>query len=258
MDQKNLIRRPRVAARQLADEVYDRLTEEFIFSGKVPPGELLPSETQLSSYYGVSRVTLRSALRRLQDAHLIRIRNGLGSVVLPRPTVVAEGLDQLVSLETYARERSQEVGTMDVEWSEEPAGEEAAMKLGVAVGSALHVVQRVKVLGETRVAWGIEYMPADLLSFDVAQSEYAGSLMDVLLAHPEFEIEYADAELMPAAAPAAVARRLAVKPGTVCQVLEQVMYGSGRPVQWGRAYLLPEHYRLQVRRRPSPVRAAGP
>lgn len=262
MEYSNLIRGPRVAARQLANEVYDRLAQEFIFSERVPPGELLPSETRLASHYGVSRVTIRSALRMLQDAHLIRIRNGIGSVVLPRPAAVTEGLDQLLSLETYARERSQQVGTTDVVWSEEPADEEAAARLELPVGAPLNVVHRVKLFGEERVAWGIECVPAEVLPLATLKAEFVGSAMDVLLSHTELGIEYADAELEPAGAPAAVARRLGVKRGTVCQILQQVMYAGGRPVQWGKAYLLPKHYRLQVRRRatlvPPVVRQAPP
>jgi GntR family transcriptional regulator len=249
MERSNLIHGPRVATRQLANEVYDRLSREFIFNGEVPPGELLPSETKLAAHYGVSRVTIRSTLRMLQDAHLIRIRNGIGSVVLPRPAVVTEGLDKLCSLETYARERSQDVATADVDWSEEAADEEAAEKLELQVGAPMYVVHRVKLFGDVRVAWGIERVPAEVLPLDVLKSEFSGSVMDVLLAHTELSVEYADAELTPAGAPAAIARRLGVKSGTVCQTLEQIMYAGGRPVQWGKAWLLPEHYRLQVRRR---------
>ncbi|MEA2330128.1 MAG: GntR family transcriptional regulator [Thermoleophilaceae bacterium] len=249
MERSSLIHGPRVATRQLANEVYDRLTQQFIFSGDVPPGELLPSETKLAAHYGVSRVTIRSALRMLQDSHLIRIRNGIGSVVLPRPAVVTEGLDKLCSLETYAREHSQEIGTTDLDWSEEEADDEAAAKLELEAGAPVYVVHRVKLFGDVRVAWGIERVPADVLPLSVLKAEFVGSVMDVLLAHTDLGIEYADAELTPAAAPAAIARRLGVKNGTVCQTLEQIMYAGGRPIQWGKAWLLPEHYRLQVRRR---------
>jgi GntR family transcriptional regulator len=250
MQRTHLSSAPRVTVRQLANEVADRLSEEFVFSGKVEPGSLLPSETKLAEHYGVSRVTLRSALRMLQDAHLIRIRNGIGSVVLPRPAVVTEGLDQLCSLETYARDASWAIDTIELEWREEKADEEAAAKLRVEVGAPLHVAQRVKVLGETRVGFGVERVPATLLPLEVLQAEFAGSVMDVLLAHPELGVEHADAELFAVALPPAVARLLGVKPRTVAQVLEQVMFtGDGAAVQWGRAWLLPDYYRLQVRRR---------
>lgn len=239
-----------MTTRDLSSEVYDLVASEFIFSGQVCPGELLPSETRLATHYGVSRVTIRVALRMLQDAHLIRIRNGIGSVVLPRPDVVVEGLDQLCSLETYARERSQRIATVDVTWSQEGATEEIAAKLELPHGATVCLVHRAKVAGDVRVAWGIEAVPADILSLEALKAEYVGSAMDVLLAHTELGVEYADAELEPAAAPPDVAERLGVEPGTVCQILEQVMFAGGRPVQWGRAWLLPAYYRLQVRRRP--------
>lgn len=255
MEPTQSMRAPRLVPRQLAEELRDHLVHEFIVSGKAPAGELLPSETWLAAHYGVSRVTIRAALRMLQDAHMIRIRNGIGSVVMPRPAAVSEGLDQLVSLETYMRERSQEVTTVDLEWSEDPADEEIAEKLELAVGSPLYTAHRVKVLGGVRVAWGIERVPADVLPLQVIQDEFAGSVMDVLLAHSELRIDYADAELVPAPAPAVIARRLHVRPGTVCQTLEQVMYAGGWPLQWGKAWLLPQHYRLRVRRR---VTSASP
>ena len=248
VDDKNLVKSPRITTRQLAAEVFDRLLQDFILSGEVPPGELLPSETNLAAHYGVSRVTLRSALQMLQEAHMIRIRNGIGSVVLPRPPVVTEGLDRLVSLESYAREGATEVGTTDVEWSQVPADEQDAAKLELPTGTPINVVHRVKLFDGTRVAWGIERVPAHVLPLETLQAEFVGSVMDVLLAHRELGVEYADAELEPRAAPAAIARRLDVKPGTVCQTLDQVMYAGGIAVQWGTVWLLPEHYRLQVRR----------
>jgi GntR family transcriptional regulator len=253
MAHSNLIRGPRVATRQLAHEVYDRIAQDFILSGQVPPGELLPSEKRLSAYYGVSRVTIRATLRMIQDAHLIRIRNGIGSVVLPRPAVVTEGLDRLVSLESYARERSQDIGTADITWAEEPADDDVAAKLEVPVGALLNVVHRVKLFSGEPVAWGIERVPADVLPLATLQAQFVGSAMDVLLSHGELGVEYADAEIEPAVAPPSIAGRLGVELGTVCQTFEQVMYAGGRPVQWGKAYLLPKHYRLQVRRRLSPV-----
>lgn len=76
------------------------------------------------------------------------------------------------------------------------------------------------------------------------------SIGSVVLPRPPVVTEGLDrlVSLEPRAAPAAIARRLDVKPGTVCQTLDQVMYAGGIAVQWGTVWLLPEHYRLQVRR----------
>lgn len=240
----------RATVRQLTDEVRDRLAREFIFNGAVPPGELLPSEATLAEHYGVSRVTLRTALRALQDAGILRIRNGVGSVVLQRTPTVPEGLHHLCSLETYARGSNHVVGTVELEWSEQTADEAAAAKLGVAPGSPIVAAHRVKLLDEARVGWGVERVPADLLPLETLQAEYVGSLMDILLAHHELDLEYADCELASVPMPADVAARLGVEVGTCTQYLEQVMYTSeGVPLQWGKAWLLPEYYRFSVRRR---------
>jgi GntR family transcriptional regulator len=243
-------RRPRISVRKLADEVSDSIAAELIFSGQVPVGQLLPGETKLAARYGVSRVTLRSALRLLQDASLIRIRNGIGSVVLPRSPAVTKGLDQLCSLETYVRDANHAVETSDLEWLEETADELAAERLGIEVGTPVVAAHRVKLIDGARTSWGIERVPADLLPRATLEAEYVGSIMDVLLAHPELGIEYADAEVAPVALPRDVASRLGVRTGTVAQFLEQVMYSADDvPVQWGQAWLLPEYYRFRMRRR---------
>ena len=61
---------------------------EAIQARRYPVDSLLPSETALAATYGVSRFTVREALRRLSERGLISRRHGSGSRVvssLPRP-----------------------------------------------------------------------------------------------------------------------------------------------------------------------------
>lgn len=51
---------------QVADEI-----AEAILAGDLPPGESLPNERELSRQFGVSRTTLREALRALQARGLV-------------------------------------------------------------------------------------------------------------------------------------------------------------------------------------------
>jgi GntR family transcriptional repressor for pyruvate dehydrogenase complex len=50
----------------------------LILKGKLMPGDKLPSEQKLTSHFGVSRQTLREALRALETQGLLQIRAGLG------------------------------------------------------------------------------------------------------------------------------------------------------------------------------------
>ncbi len=60
-----------------------RKLKNDIFSGRYPVGSLVPTEEQLSDIYGVSRYTVREALRQLRDDNLISSRRGVGTIVLP-------------------------------------------------------------------------------------------------------------------------------------------------------------------------------
>ncbi|MEU9854184.1 FCD domain-containing protein [Streptomyces sp. NPDC047974] len=55
--------------------------------GLVPDGERLPAERELAERMGISRVTLREALKVLQEQGLVESRRGRygGTFVLPRP-----------------------------------------------------------------------------------------------------------------------------------------------------------------------------
>lgn len=60
--------------------VADALTSEIV-DGKYAIGERLPSETQLSQHFGVSRQTVRAALRSLQLLGLVSSQQGIGTMV---------------------------------------------------------------------------------------------------------------------------------------------------------------------------------
>src|SRR5690349_2735114 len=63
-----------------------------IHVGRFPPGEKLPTERELARYLGVSRTTVREAMRVLQGEGLIETRRGRsgGAVVVGVQGTAAE------------------------------------------------------------------------------------------------------------------------------------------------------------------------
>lgn len=61
-----------------------RLLTDLITSGKLSPGDPLPSEPALGKQLGVSRPTVRLALRTLETRGLIATRHGVGATVADR------------------------------------------------------------------------------------------------------------------------------------------------------------------------------
>lgn len=67
---------------RISDGLYlDILTG--ILMGTYPPQSRLPTETQLSQDYGVSRTIVRSALELLKNEGVVQSRQGSGTVVVP-------------------------------------------------------------------------------------------------------------------------------------------------------------------------------
>jgi GntR family transcriptional regulator len=236
--------------RPLAEEISDTIARELILSEKVAPGALLPSEKQLAGELGVSRPTIRESLLMLQQSGLISIRHGVGSVVLPRPRTLTHGLDRLCSIETFAHEAGKAVESVDVEWDEIDADQEAAERLHIPLGHPVLVSRRVKTYDGERVGWLIDYIPGGVLPFDSIRSEFAGSALDVLLDHPEVGSEYADTDLSAVSLPDEISAKLGVAPGAAGLYLESVMWTyDGRAVDWAKCWYLPERFRFSVRRR---------
>ena len=65
---------------QLEHDLVDRIA-----SGFYPTGVCLPTEEQLGQQYGVSRITVRKALRALISRGLILQRRGVGTFVVEQP-----------------------------------------------------------------------------------------------------------------------------------------------------------------------------
>lgn len=84
------VRRVRKAYEQVNDQL-----RELIVSGELSPGERLPNEAVLAREFGVSRATVREALRILTAQNLIRTTKGAGGgsyVTLPTVDHISEFL----------------------------------------------------------------------------------------------------------------------------------------------------------------------
>jgi DNA-binding GntR family transcriptional regulator len=68
------------AARPLWQQVADDLRAE-IQSGRLPAEARLPSESELGIQYGVSRVTVRHAIKALSEEGLVEAVHGRGTFV---------------------------------------------------------------------------------------------------------------------------------------------------------------------------------
>ena len=72
----------------LYQQLYDAILNK-VRSGEYQVGEKIPSEEQLMTIYGVSRVTVRNAIKQLVDENILIKRHGKGTFVSMHPMLRA-------------------------------------------------------------------------------------------------------------------------------------------------------------------------
>lgn len=87
-----------VNAGRVSGEIVDQI-KMAIRAGQLGPGDRLPPERELTALFGVSRVTVRDALRVLEATGLVEIRVGAGGgafVTVPDTGDVGEGISNML------------------------------------------------------------------------------------------------------------------------------------------------------------------
>lgn len=67
---------PMIATQTRASDMAERYLKALIFSGQLAPGDRLPPERELAAQLGISRITLRVALRSLEGVGFLVIKLG--------------------------------------------------------------------------------------------------------------------------------------------------------------------------------------
>jgi GntR family transcriptional regulator len=82
---------------------YERLQASLAnLIAMTPPGDKLPTEPLLARQLGVSRATLREAMRAFEGQGLIRRKQGVGTFVVGQAPVIETGLEVLESIESMS------------------------------------------------------------------------------------------------------------------------------------------------------------
>lgn len=241
---------PAGGRRSLSDQIAQRISDDYVLSGRIPAGQLLPSEAELCTAYNVSRVTVRAALRSLWDHGLISVRNGVGAVVLPRANEVRHGLDRLASIDTFAREMGHRVENGHLQWRNIAADPEISVKLQVPVNAPVLQVKLSKIFDGKPAAWIIDTVPQALVDEKILRKKFSGSVLDVLLSEGRLQIDYADSEVKPYLAKGEVAEVLQGDADGLLLFLDTtVMSIEGAPILWGQIWLDPSRFKFSFSRR---------
>src|SRR5436853_6735470 len=136
--------RPLASARKLSRGLFEQLAEQ-IKSGRLAPGERLPTEEARRRAAHVSRTVVREAVAALRAEGLVITRQGVGAFVSAEPQrapfrIEPERLESLEDILNFMELR------LGVEIESAGLAAERATKAGVrAIGAALEAIERAMV-----------------------------------------------------------------------------------------------------------------
>lgn len=214
--------------------LYQRLAQELrseIAAGIHPVGSGLPTEIELCARHGVSRHTVRAALRLLVDQGLIERRQGAGSRVIADtpPVAYVHTIRSLSELFSYTRDTTLEIADAET------------VTLGEAEAAAIHWPPGTRWLRITGVRWTADRSEmvchvtvfvharfAELLT-DVSRQD--GPIHALVEARSGERVEEAVQEVSAAAMPPAAARALGTRTGApALRILRRYLDASGAPM----------------------------
>lgn len=150
---------PLAGSQPLHDRVREAIAAQ-IRSGAIPSGARLQSERDLADQMGVSRVTVRRALDALAEDGLVRAARGSGRFV--NDTALVEPPNALLSFTELGAQRGLEATSRVLRSQVRPATLEEAEVLGVAPGSELFELDRLRMLDGVAVALDHSRVPLAL------------------------------------------------------------------------------------------------
>ena len=213
-------------------------------------GDRLPAEPELARQLGVSRATLREAMRSFEGQGLIRRRQGVGTFVVGQAQVIETGLEVLESIETLAQRIQLAVTMGDLRIRQTKADAAQAKMLQVELDAPLVEVARVIQADNRPVAYLVDVLPTDTLTPDDLKEGFTGSVLDTLLQRGSVQLANSMTEINAVAASPEIARALEIQRGDVLLFFAAQLFATeGRVVDYSVSYFLPGYFRFHVVRR---------
>ncbi|GAA2980296.1 myo-inositol degradation transcriptional regulator [Streptomyces flavovirens] len=212
--------------------LYHQLAQQLeaaIEQGRLAPGSLLGNELELAARLGLSRPTVRQAIQSLVDRGLMVRRRGVGTQVvhsrIKRPLELSSLYDDLEAADRRP-------ATRVLRNTVEPAPAEVAAALGVAEGSDVHLVERLRLAHDEPVALLRNHLPTGLLDLDTGRLEATGLYR--MMRSSGITLHSARQSVGARAAAGEEAGLLAEPPGAPLLTMERTTFDAGgRAVEFG-------------------------
>lgn len=238
------------APQPLHAQIRDVLRQR-VLDGVYAPHERLPSESALMKAFGVSRITIRNALKDLHAEGLIFSAQGKGTYVRKQKAV--QNVQRLQGFEEAMSARGYRVSAELVGLGERTPPPAVAQAFGLAPGETVVEVKRVRHLNGEPISIDLSYFPRDV-GARLFGRDLTHDIFTLLEDELNLSLGGADIAIEAGAADEDTARLLRIRKGEPVLHVERLTFdATGRPIDFEYLAYRGDKYQYQFhvdRRRP--------
>lgn len=217
--------------------------KEQIVSKKYDVGAILPTEPELEKEFGVSRTTIRKATDMLAREGYISIRQGFGTQVISRKAV--QNLNRFTSISESLAQKGKQIGLKSCYIEQIGAPKKIAELLGLAPGTPLICIHRIKTADGAPISITENYIPAH----NVPGLEQQGDIPHLYQFLKErYGITYTGSRDIISACSASFeqAFMLGIEPKTALLSVRRVCFVGSKPAEVDTVHIIAELYEYEV------------
>ncbi|HTH40946.1 MAG TPA: GntR family transcriptional regulator [Rhodocyclaceae bacterium] len=217
-----------------------------ILDGSYQPHDRIPSESEMMLAFNVSRITVRQALKELENEGLIFKLQGKGSFVSrPRP------FQELTRLQGFGQAMSQlgyETVNQVLGVATVAASPLVAERLALPPGSPVTEIRRVRHVDREPISLDVTYLPQEL-GERLAREDLVGRDIFVIIENDYgLPLGHADLSIEATVADADVAAALGIARASPILRIERLVHGQdGRPLDFEFLYHRGDAFRYRLR-----------
>jgi GntR family transcriptional regulator len=206
--------------------LYRQIEEDLLMQireGQLEAGQMLPAERELCDHYGVSRITVRHAMRELETRGYVSRQRGKGTFV--SQSRIRREMGRLISFSQEMQAQGRRPGSRLLNLQHRPADSSMATLLDVDVGDPVWIVERLR-LADDEIISASTYLNLPLQVYLTPLELSAETSLWALLEKKGVEIEQGETTVRAMIAGPHYAGLLGVDEGAPLLVRDGVNYAA--------------------------------
>ena len=152
---------------------------EEIDSGRLKPGDAIPTEFELIESFELSRTTVRQAISELVTENVLYRKKGVGTYVA-KPKIDLQYMGSILSYDRQMEDAGVKPRTEIISFQVRDADEQLAGEMGVSQGAKVIELIRVRYAEEEANVFVKSYLPYENCAFILEQDVARESLYELL------------------------------------------------------------------------------